>query len=86
MNLAERLTILFLILQLVSVLAVWTLNATTVLEQGRFAIFIGINLLSFAAIIYVYRGSKDEASPKPIGIFLYCIALIVLIYVSIFLV
>jgi hypothetical protein len=85
MNLAERLIVLFIILQAISVAAVWTLNATTVVEQGGFAIFLAINLLSFAAVVYVYRVTIDGGSPRPLGIFIYCLALIVLIFGNIFL-
>jgi 1,4-dihydroxy-2-naphthoate octaprenyltransferase len=85
MNLAERLIVLFIVLQAISVAAVWTLNATTVVEQGEFAIFLAINLLSFAAVVYVYTRGMKGTSPRPLGIFIYCIALGVLIFGNIFL-
>lgn len=51
-------TAILLLLQVVSVAAVWTIG--TVGQEGAnlFALFVAINLVSFALISYIYRMGK----------------------------
>jgi hypothetical protein len=49
---------LLLLLQAISVLFLWTLDPTSPASETRFAIFLAVNLLSFAMIAYVFLSQK----------------------------
>jgi hypothetical protein len=54
----SRVVLLLLLLQAVSAVFLWTLNATGTVSEGRFAAFLAVNLLSFAMISYIYTRQK----------------------------
>jgi len=53
-----RVSFLLLVVALASVIALWTLNTTTASAQAVFAIYLAVDLVSFAMISYIYRLSK----------------------------
>jgi phosphoglycerol transferase MdoB-like AlkP superfamily enzyme len=55
MNQNELLVTVLVILQLVSTNYLWGLDAANSVSQARFAIFLAVDLLSFAMIAYIYR-------------------------------
>jgi len=55
MNQNDLLVTILVILQLVSTNYLWSLDAASSVSQARFAIFLAIDLLSFAMIAYIYR-------------------------------
>lgn len=55
MNRNDVLAVLLIILQLACTNFLWGLDATSSVSQSRFAIFLAIDLLSFAMIAYVFR-------------------------------
>jgi hypothetical protein len=55
MNQNDLLVTVLVILQLVSTNYLWGLDAASSVSQARFAIFLAIDLLSFALIAYIYR-------------------------------
>ena len=55
MNRNDLLVTVLVILQLVSINYLWGLDATSSVSQTRFAIFLAIDLLSFAMTAYTYR-------------------------------
>lgn len=58
MKLAFRLIILVLLLQATATVTLWTLNPTEPASQAVFATLLGIDLLGFAMISYLYRTEK----------------------------
>jgi len=55
MNQNDLLVTVLVILQLVSTNYLWGLDASISVSQARFAIFLAVDLLSFAMIAYIYR-------------------------------
>jgi len=49
---------LLLLLQIVSGIFLWTLNAVGTVSEGRFAVFLAIDVLSFAMVTYTYVHHK----------------------------
>jgi Kef-type K+ transport system membrane component KefB len=61
MKLAYRLVVLLLLLQGTATVTLWTLNPTDPAGQDVFAILLGVDLLGFALISYLYRSDKTAA-------------------------
>ena len=55
MNRNDLVVTVLVILQLLSTNYLWGLDAASSVSQARFAIFLAIDLLSFAMIAYIYR-------------------------------
>jgi len=49
---------LLLLLQAISALFLWTLGATSVVSETRFAVFLAVDLLSFAMVVYVFLSQR----------------------------
>jgi hypothetical protein len=58
----DILVVLLIILQLASTNFLWGLDPTSSVSQSRFAIFLAIDLLSFAMIAYVFRKTRTVES------------------------
>jgi len=54
----RQIVALLILLQIVSVLSLWSLNALGTLSEGRFAVLLATDLLSFAIVAYVYTHEK----------------------------
>ena len=61
---AKRIVILLLALQVAATVFLWTLNALNQASNGTYALFIAVDLISFAMISYVYRAEKWS---EPLG-------------------
>ena len=63
-----RIVALLIIVSLASVVTLWTLNPTSSTSQSTFAIYLAVDLVSFAMISYIYRESKsgDEIGRVPL--------------------
>ncbi len=59
LTLGSRLVLLLLLLQAVATVTLWTLNPTDPASQGIFATLLGVDLLAFAMVSFLYR--KDKA-------------------------
>ncbi len=64
MKTAHRLVLLLLILQALATSFLWTLDPTGRGAQATFATMLGVDLVAFAAISYLYRGEKTGESPS----------------------
>ncbi len=60
MKLATRLVLLVLLLQATATVTLWTLNPTDPEAQAVFATLLGIDLLGFAMVSYLYRTEKKR--------------------------
>jgi hypothetical protein len=56
----RRVVALLLVLQVVSTVYLWTVNAIGTVSEARFAVFLAINLLSFSIVAYIYTHDKWE--------------------------
>ena len=54
----RQVVILLLLLQAISSIFLWTLSAVGSVSEGRFAVFLAIDLLSFAMVAYIYTHHK----------------------------
>ena len=63
-----RVVALLVIVSLASVATLWTLAPTSSRSQSIFAVYLAVDLVSFAMISYVYRESKsgDEIGRIPL--------------------
>ncbi len=72
----------FLIVEGISVYFLWALNPTTKIGESIFGIVIGIILVSFAIISYVYRAYDRGDAPSKLLLLAGCVMILVLIYTS----
>lgn len=62
MKLANRLVLLVLLLQATATVTLWTLNPTDPEAQAVFATLLGIDLLGFAMVSYLYRAETNRTA------------------------
>ncbi len=60
----RRIIVLLLILQGVSIVLLWTLDALNEVSEGTFGLFLAVDMISFAMISYVYRHDKESEPPS----------------------
>ena len=77
--------ILLLSLQVVSIVFLWTLDALNQISEGIFALFLAVDLISFAIVSYLYRSEKMREIPSRAWIVIGCVLILVLIFASLFL-
>ncbi len=79
MNRNDLLVPLLILLQLVATVFLWTLDASGAASQTRFAIFLAVDLLSFAMVTYVYRKTRWGELAHQIWILIGSFALAILL-------
>ena len=82
MNQHDLLVTVLVILQLISTNYLWGLDASSNVSQARFAIFLAIDLLSFAMIAYIYRKSEWRERTYRIWLLLGSFGLVLLLVSS----
>ena len=82
MNQNDLLVTTLVILQLVSTNYLWGLDAASSVSQARFAIFLAIDLLSFAMIAYIYRKTEWRERTYRIWLLLGSFGLVLLLVSS----
>jgi RsiW-degrading membrane proteinase PrsW (M82 family) len=60
----RRVIILLIVLQVVTTIFLWTLDALNQVSNGTFALFLAVDMISFAMISYIYRHQKEEQMPS----------------------
>lgn len=55
---ANTLVALLVLVSIASVVTLWTLNGTSPSSQSVYAIYLAVDLVSFAMISYIYRATK----------------------------
>ena len=81
MKLEGRLVLALLVLQAVVTVFLYTLNPTGQSGQATFATFLGIDLLTFAMVSYIYRTGRSGL-PIRRGWLLSACALLLILLVS----
>jgi hypothetical protein len=61
MRKSERIVILLVLLQAVSLVMLWSLDSLTRAGQVVFTLFLAVDLISLGVIAHVYRTTKDGA-------------------------
>ena len=71
-------------LQVISIIFLWSLDATDVVSEVKFAVFLAIDLLSFAMVAYSYRKLKGRRLISPVWMLLGAFGLVVLLFSGLF--
>lgn len=79
MRLAGRLVLLILLLQGTATVTLWSLNPTGTSSQAIFGVLLGVDLLGFALISYLYRSEKGGEELRRGWILAGCSLLVVLL-------
>ena len=79
---SNRIIILLIALQVLSTGFLWTLDALNNVSEGIFALFVAVDLLSFAMVSYIYRREKIGQSTSKAWILLGCLILLAIIFSS----
>jgi uncharacterized membrane protein YozB (DUF420 family) len=80
----RQVVILLLLLQAMSGIFLWSLNAVGSVNEGRFAVFLAMDLLSFAMAAYIYTHDKWGELVSRAWILAGVIGLIVLLLSSLY--
>lgn len=75
---------LLLILQLVATIFLWTLSSVGTADVGRFAVFLAVDLLSFAMVAFVFTHNKWGEEISRWWILIGSIGLVILLLSSLF--
>jgi hypothetical protein len=82
----RRIIVLLLVLQGVSIVLLWTLDALNEVSEGTFALFLAVDMISFAMISYVYRHDKEAETPSRGWIIVGSVLVLVLLFSSLVLI
>ena len=80
MELNKFLLSLFICLQAISTVVLWSLNSTEVASQAKFTIFLAIDLVCFAMVAYSYRKLSWGLLISPVWILVGSFGLVVLFF------
>ena len=75
---------LILVLQLISVVFLWTLNPYDPQAEPAFALYLVVVLLSFSMISYAYRGLMELNRVRRFPIVVGCAVVLVLLFAGLF--
>jgi hypothetical protein len=84
MDMNKLLVNLLISLQGISMIFLWTLDAADIVSEGKFAVFLAVNLLSFAMVAYAYRKLKVGQLISRIWMLLGSLGLVVLLFSGLF--
>jgi Kef-type K+ transport system membrane component KefB len=62
MKLANTIVLFLLLLQGTATVTLWTLNPTDPASQAVFAVLLGIDLVAFAMMSYLYRAERSGST------------------------
>jgi hypothetical protein len=80
----EKIVVLLLMLQAVSTFFLWTLEAVGTVSEGKFAVFLAVDLLSFAMIAYAYTHEKWSESISRWWILAGSLGLMILLFAGLY--
>ncbi len=79
---SNRLIVLLLSLQVEATVFLWTLDTISQASESTFALFLAVDLVSFAIISYIYRTRKQGGFPQRGWIIVGCVLVLVLLFSS----
>jgi len=68
--------------EVVSVVFLWSLNPVSLAQQAVFAILLAIDLISLAMISYVYRSCKQGNQINRVVVIGSCCLILIFVYIS----
>jgi len=83
MSLTARVVISFLLLQALAISYLWTINGLSASGERAFALFLAVDLVSFAIVSYIYRTQRGGEEISRTWIFLGASAVLILLFASI---
>lgn len=78
-RMAVRIVFLLVIVGFASSLVLWTIDTSLASGESLFAVYLSIDLISFAMISYVYRVTKTGDSIGRIPVLAGCVLLVALL-------
>ncbi len=79
MRFAHRLVLLVVLLQATATVTLWTLSPTEPASQAVFATLLGIDLLGFSMVSYLYRTDKSRGGFNRPWVLAGCVMLAILL-------
>ena len=76
----RRIIVLLLVLQGVSIVLLWTLDALNEVSEGTYALFLAVDMIAFAMISYVYRHDKESEPPSRTWLVVGSVLVLVLLF------
>jgi hypothetical protein len=83
MSLTARIVVSFLLLQALAMSFLWTINGFSLSGERGFALFLAVDLVSFAIVSYIYRTERGGEETNRAWIFVGASAVLILMFVSI---
>jgi uncharacterized membrane protein YozB (DUF420 family) len=80
----EKIVALLLLLQAVSAFFLWTLDALGAVSEGKFAVFLAVDLLAFTLTAYVYTHEKWGEATSRVWILAGSLGLMILLFVGLY--
>lgn len=77
-----RITALLIIVALAAVATLWSLSPTGSSGETPFAVFLAVDLLSFAMLSYIYRGSKSGEGVNRLPLIVGCAFISALLFLG----
>jgi len=78
----RRVVILLLLLQGVTIVFLWTLDALNQVSEGTFALFLAADMIGFAMISYLYRHEKEMEIPSKVWLVVGGVLIVVFMFSS----
>ena len=78
----RRVVMLLLLLQGVTIVFLWTLDALNQVSEGTFALFLAADMIGFAMISYLYRHEKEMEIPSKAWLVVGGVLIVVLMFSS----
>lgn len=79
MRLASRLIVFLLLLQATATATLWTLDPTDSNSQAAFGTLLGVDLLAFALVSYLYRSEKTQIAFSRPWVLVGCASFVILL-------
>jgi hypothetical protein len=83
MSLIARIVVSFLLLQAIAIAFLWTINGLRPSGEREFALFLGVDLVSFAIVSYIYRTERGGEEFNRAWVFVGGLAVLILMFASI---
>jgi hypothetical protein len=83
MSLTARIVVSFLLLQALAIAFLWTINGLSLYGEREFALFLGVDLVSFAIVSYIYRTERGGEEINRAWVFVGGLAVLILMFASI---
>jgi len=80
----EKTVSLLLLLQAISSIFLWTLNAFGAVSEGKFATFLAVDLLAFTMVAYTYTHEKWDETVGRFWILVGSAGLILLLFAGLY--